>query len=155
MKKTQFKVGINAPANKVYDAMLGISKKSTYEQWTAPFNPTSTYEGSWKKGSKMLFVGVDEKGEKGGMVSEIVDNVPNRFVSIRHYGLLKGNAEITEGEEVEKWTNGFENYTFEGNNGTTAVTVDLDVTEDFLDYMNEIYPKALDKLKEICEHTKA
>ena len=35
--------------------------------------------------------------------------------------------------------------------GTTTVTVDLDTTEDFLDYMNETYPKALDKLKEICE----
>lgn len=50
-----------------------------------------------------------------------------------------------------KWANGFENYTFQENNGTTTVTVDLDTTEDFVDYMNENYPKALDKLKEICE----
>jgi hypothetical protein len=35
--------------------------------------------------------------------------------------------------------------------GTTTVTVDLDTTEDFIDYMNETYPKALDKLKELCE----
>lgn len=151
MKKLQFKVNINAPANKVYNVMLGISNKSTYEQWTALFNPTSTYEGNWDKGSKMLFIGIDEKGEKGGMVSEIFENIPNRFVSIRHYGLVKANEEITEGPEVEKWANGFENYTFEENNGTTTVTVDLDTTEDFLDYMNDAYPKALDKLKEICE----
>lgn len=151
MKKLQFKVNINAPANKVYDVMLGISNKSTYEQWTALFNPTSTYEGNWDKGSKMLFIGIDEKGEKGGMVSEIFENIPNRFVSIRHYGLVKANEEITEGPEVEKWANGFENYTFEENNGTTTVTVDLDTTKDFLDYMNDAYPKALDKLKEICE----
>jgi len=151
MKKTQFNVSINAPASKVYDVMLGINNKSTYEQWTALFNPTSTYDGSWKKGSKILFIGTDEKGEKGGMVSEIVDNIPNRFISIRHYGLLQANVEITEGPEVEKWANGFENYTFEDNNGTTTVTVDLDTTEDFLDYMNQTYPKALDKLKELCE----
>ncbi|WP_396187764.1 SRPBCC domain-containing protein [Flavobacterium sp.] len=151
MKKLQFNVKINAPVNKVYDSMLGISNKSTYEQWTALFNPTSTYEGSWIKGSKMLFVGTDEKGEKGGMVSEIFENIPNQLISIRHYGLVKVNVEITEGPEVEKWANGFENYTFIENNGTTKVTVDLDITEDFLDYMNETYPKALDKLKEICE----
>jgi len=151
MKKTQFNVSINAPASKVYDVMLGINNKSTYEQWTALFNPTSTYDGSWKKGSKILFIGTDEKGEKGGMVSEIVDNIPNRFISIRHYGLLQANVEITEGPEVEKWANGFENYTFEDNNGTTTVTVDLDTSEDFLDYMNQTYPKALDKLKELCE----
>lgn len=151
MNKIQFKVSINAPANKVYDTMLGIGNKLTYQQWTALFNPTSTYEGNWGKGSKMQFIGTDEQGEKGGMLSEIVENIPYRFVSIRHYGLLKADVEITEGAEVEKWANGFENYTFEENNGITTVTVDLDTTEDFLDYMNQTYPKALEKLKEICE----
>ena len=151
MKRLQFQVRINEPSTKVYDVMLGISNKSTYEQWTSLFNATSTYEGSWNKGSKILFVGIDENGKKGGMVSEIAENTPNRFVSIRHYGLLKDDKEITEGPEVEKWANWFENYTFEENNGTTTVTVDLDTTEDFLDYMNQTYPKALDKFKELCE----
>lgn len=151
MEKLQFKVNINAPATKVYELMLGITHKSTYEEWTALFNPTSTYEGSWDKGSKILFLGVDENGQQGGMVSKIAENIPNQFVSIQHYGLFNAGKEITEGPEVEKWANGFENYTFEENNGTTTVTVDLDTTEDFLDYMNQAYPKALNKLKELCE----
>ena len=151
MKKLQFKVTIKAPVSRIYDLMLGISNKSTYEQWTALFNPTSTYEGSWEKGTKILFIGVDENGEKGGMVSRIVDNIPNRFVSIQHYGLYKADKEITEGPDVEKWANGYENYSFEENNGSTTLTVDLDVNDDFLDYMNETYPQALDKLKELCE----
>lgn len=151
MRKLQFKINIHAPAKKVYDLMLGISNKETYEQWTALFNPTSTYTGSWEKGSKMLFIGNDEEGGQGGMLSEVAENIPNRFVSIRHYGLVKSNIEITEGAEVEKWANGFENYTFEDNNGTTSVTVDLDTIEDFSDYMNQTYPKALEKLKEISE----
>ena len=151
MKKIQFNVRIKAPVNKVYDVMLGINNKSTYEQWTSLFNPTSTYEGSWNKGDKILFIGMDEKGEKGGMVSEIAENIPNRFVSIRHYGLLKADKEITEGPEVEKWAGGFENYSFDENNGISAVSVEVDTTEDFVDYMNQTYPKALDKLKEICE----
>ena len=151
MKKLQFKVSIHAPVTRIYDSMLGIKSKSTYEQWTAMFNPTSTYEGSWDKGNKMLFIGVDDKGKKGGMVSRIAENIPNQFVSIQHYGLLKAGKEITEGPEVEKWTDGFENYTFVENNGITEVTVDLDTSEDFVDYMNQTYPKALEKLKEICE----
>jgi hypothetical protein len=151
MEKLQFNVSIKALVTMVYDIMLGIHDKSTYEQWTALFNPTSTYDGNWSKGSKMLFMGTDEKGEKGGMVSEIVENIPNRFVSIRHYGLLQSDVEITEGPEVEKWAGGLENYSFEENNGITTVTVDLDSAEDFSDYMNETYPKALDKLKELCE----
>ena len=31
------------------------------EQWTALFNPRSTYDGRWNKGSKMLFIGTDKK----------------------------------------------------------------------------------------------
>ena len=151
MEKLQFKVTIKAPAYTVYAIMLGINNKSTYEQWTALFNPTSTYEGNWEKGCKISFVGVDENGVKGGMVSRIEANIPNRFVSIQHYGLVKGDQEITEGPEVEKWANGFENYSFEENMNTTTVTVDLDTTKDFVTYMNETYPKALAKLKEICE----
>ena len=151
MKKLQFKVSINAPVTTVYDCMLGINSKSTYEQWTSLFNPTSTYEGNWGKGNKILFVGVDDKGEKGGMVSRIVENIHNSFVSIQHYGMLKAGKEITEGPDVEKWANGLENYTFKENNGGTNVTVDLDAAEEFLDYMNQTYPKALDKLKELCE----
>jgi len=151
MKKLIFNITINAPISKVYDTMLGISDKSTYEKWTALFNPTSTYEGNWNKGEKILFVGTDENGEKGGMVSEIVDNTPNQFVSIRHYGILKEGKEITTGEEVEKWAGGFENYTFSESYGITLVLVELDSVDEFGDYFGQIYPKALDKLKEICE----
>lgn len=132
--------------------MLGINNKSTYEQWTAMFNPTSTYEGNWEKGSKMLFVGTDEQDNKGGMVSEIVDNVLNQYVSIRHYGLVQANVEIISGPQVEKWANGFENYTFQENNGMTDILIELvGLTEDLKDYMNDSWPNALNKLKEICE----
>jgi hypothetical protein len=153
MTDLQFNITINAPAARVYDCMLGLRSKSTYEQWTALFNPTSTYEGSWDKGSKVLFVGTDEKGEKGGMVSRIAENIPNQFVSVQHYGMIKAGKEITEGPEVEKWANGMENYTFEESNGAVTVTVALlNIPEEFVGYMNDAYPKALEKLKEICEN---
>ncbi|MGE4347205.1 MAG: SRPBCC domain-containing protein [Flavobacteriaceae bacterium] len=151
MKKIQFKIDIYSPVAKVYKTMLGLEDKSTYEAWTAEFNPTSTYEGSWEKGSKILFIGTGEDGEKGGMIAEIAENIPNRFVSIRHYGILKGNTEITSGEEVEKWAGGEENYSFEEQNGITTITVEVDVIEDYLDYFHSTYPKALQKLKEIVE----
>ncbi len=151
MKKLQFKKDFKASAEKVYNTMLGINNIKTYEQWTSEFNPTSTYEGSWEKGAKIYFIGTDENGKRGGMVSEIADNIPFRFVSIRHYGILDGENEITEGAEVEKWAGGLENYTFEENNGVTTVTVDVDSMEDYIDFFNKTFPKALDKLKEIAE----
>ena len=54
MEKLQFKIEINATAQKVYEAMLGLKDKNTYEHWTAAFNPTSTYEGSWEKAVKFI-----------------------------------------------------------------------------------------------------
>jgi hypothetical protein len=59
--------------------------------------------------------------------------------------------EITEGPDVESWTGMLENYTFEENNEITLVSIELDTPEDFAKYMNQTYPKALNKLKEICE----
>lgn len=151
MQKLQFKQDINASAQRVYETMLGLNDKATYEYWTAAFNPTSTYEGSWAKGSKILFVGVDQNGKKGGMVSEVTENQPSHFVSIRHYGFLDGDTEVTTGEQVEKWSGGLETYRFEENNGTTILIVELDTIDDYLDYFKNTYPKALAKLKEICE----
>jgi hypothetical protein len=147
----QFKVNIQAPVGTVYEFMLGLNYKTTYEQWTSVFNPTSTYEGSWEQGSVIRFVGVDEQGEKGGMISRIVENQRNHFVAIQHYGLIKGNEEIIDGPEVAQWANGFEKYSFEEHDGTTTLTVDMDTSEAFEGYMNEQYPKALAKLKMLCE----
>ena len=151
MNKSKFKIEINSPAQKVYEMMLGLNDKSTYEYWTAAFNPTSTYEGNWDKGSKILFIGTDENGKKGGMISEIVDHRPADFISIRHYGILDGDKEITTGEKVEKWAGGHENYNFAENNDITTVIVEMDIIDEYLDYFNNTYPNALEKLKEISE----
>lgn len=151
MQRLQFTSVINAPAQKVYETMLGLKDKSAYEHWTSAFNPTSTYEGTWDKGSKILFVGVDENGKKGGMVSEIVAHEPAKFVYIRHYGFLDGDIEVTTGEQVEKWAGGHENYSYQENNGITIVTVDIDTLDEYLDYFNSTYPVALDKLKALSE----
>ncbi len=151
MKKLQFTETIQAPASTVYETMLGLTDIKTYEAWTALFNPTSSYVGKWEKGHKMLFVGVDEEGQQGGMVAVIEEAIPHQFVSIKHIGLLTDGQEITEGEEVEQWAGSLENYTFAEKDGGTLLTVDLDTVEDFAGYMNEKYPLALAKLKEICE----
>ena len=152
MKRIQFTQDINAPAEKVFRTMLGLENIKTYEHWTAAFNPTSTYEGSWDKGAKIYFVGTGEDGKRGGMVTEIADYIPNRFVSIRHYGMLEGDTEITEGAEVEQWAGGLENYAFAEKDGVTTLTIELDVTEDHIDYFNTTWPEALNKLRALAEN---
>jgi uncharacterized protein YndB with AHSA1/START domain len=143
-----FEISINAKAMDVYNKM--IDDKS-YRQWTALFNPSSFYEGTWEKGSKILFVGFGEDGEKGGMVSRIKENIPGKFISIEHLGMLKGDIEILDGPDVEIWQGALENYTFTEVNGATILSIDLDSNEEYKNYFDETWPKALKELKSICE----
>lgn len=139
------------PPNIVYDKMLGLSDIKTYKQWTAEFNPSSTYDGSWQKGSEIHFVGVDENGKRDGMVSQIVENIPNKFVSIQHIGILVDDKVITKGPEIEPWSGAFENYYFEYIGGKTLLKIEMDSNDEYKEYFVSIWPKALAKLKEICE----
>jgi hypothetical protein len=148
MERMQFKTEIQADKAKVYQMML---EKEGYRQWTSVFNPSSDYEGSWNKGDKISFIGVNKEGKKEGMVGLIKENIPQEFVSIEYIGMLDNGQEVTEGPVVEDWLGSFENYTFSGNNGQSTVTVDVDVHEQMSDYFKTTYPKALEKLKEICE----
>lgn len=149
MKKTTYQIEIAAPAAKVSEKMIA---KSSYEQWTSIFNPSSTFEGSWEKGARIHFIGISEEGKKEGMVAEIAEHIPQKFISIRHRGVLDGEKEITEGPAVEGWAGALENYSFKEENGKTTVTVEVDTNENYLTYFEETWPKALAKLKEICEN---
>jgi len=86
------------------------------------------------------------------MIAEIVEHIPNSFISIRHYGIVDGDNEITDGPKVEAWAGAFENYTFLESEGHTSLTVELDTNEEYAQYFDEAWPRALRKLKEICEH---
>ena len=151
MKRLQYNISINKPVANVYDCMLGLSDKSTYEDWTSIFSPTSTYEGNWDTGSKMLFTSLDDKGKKAGMVSRILENRQNEYVSIEHYGMLKGGEEITSGPEVDPWAGGLENYHFKEEGGMTIVSIEIDAAAEHEEYMDKLYPNSLQKLKEVCE----
>lgn len=148
LEKLHFEISIKAPAMKVHQVMLG---EKTYLEWTSVFNASSEFIGSWEKGSKVLFVGTDEKGNKGGMVSRIKENIPGKFVSIEHIGILAGDQEILEGPEVEGWAGALENYTFTERNGETLLAVDMDSNQEFKEMFSDMWPKALKKLKAIVE----
>lgn len=151
MNRLQFKIDIQAPKKIVYNKMLGLEDKSDYEAWTAAFNPTSTYDGGWNKSDKIRFIGTDENGEKGGMVAEIVENIPNEYVSIRTLCLLKGDEEIYANPEENTWEHGLEIYSFAENHGITTVTVEVDVVDEYVEYFQTTYPKALEILKKHVE----
>lgn len=143
-----FETDINANVEKVYRIMFD---EAGWREWTAEFNPDSHFKGSWEKGSRILFLGTDHDGKVGGMASKIKENIPNKYVSIEHLGMVRGDIEITSEIEVDDWSGAMENYTFSENGGKTLLSVELDANEEFLAYFTDTWPKALKKLKEICE----
>lgn len=148
MTTQQYSIDIHAPATTVYRLMLD---KSTYEQWVKPFDPTSEMEGTWEQGSTMYFTCKDKQGKRQGMFSEVTNNMPGKEVALRHKGVIADDAEVTEGPEAAPWVNTREIYRFEEQDGVTTVRVEQDVDEQYQDYFEATWPKALGLLKDICE----
>lgn len=148
MKQLHFSISINAPKEKVWEAVVG---KDTYPLWTEPFFPGSNIEGSWDKGAKIRFVALNEFGKTDGMTSEIAENKLHEYISIRHLGIIKNGVEDTTSDEVKQWTPSLENYTFRDMGGTTDFLVDLDVPEFMADTFTEMWGDALARLKEVVE----
>ncbi|MGV3529739.1 MAG: SRPBCC family protein [Flavisolibacter sp.] len=149
MAALQFSITINAPKEKVWHSMLD---KKTYPQWTEAFSPGSTYEGSWEEGSEIRFVGPGENGPMG-IVSRIKVNKPYHFISIEHLGqVLNGKVDM-ESEEAKEWAGALENYSFTEANGSTHVVVDMggNIKEEYRQMFETMWPKALQRLKEIAE----
>lgn len=148
MEKLNFSIIINAPKEKVYNTML---QDKTYRIWTEVFAPGSHYVGDWSAGSKILFLGPDKDGKLGGMVSRIKENRKNEFVSIEHLGVVADGVEDITSDAVKAWAGSLENYTFKEIDGKTEVLVELDIADEYKDIFNEMWVKALQKLKEVSE----
>ncbi len=148
MKKLNFSIVINAPKEKVWHSMLD---DKTYRIWTEAFSPGSHFKGNWEKGNKILFLGPGENGEMGGMVSRIKENKLYQFISIEHLGEVKNGIEDTTSEAIKKWAGALENYTFNEKNSTTELLIEMDSIEEYEEMFKDMWPKALQKLKEIAE----
>ena len=147
MKTLQFSIDIAAPADRVHDLMIG---DASYRQWTAAFTEGSYYEGSWREGERIRFM--SPSGE--GMVAEIAKYTPGAFISIRILGFIADGQEDTYSEAVTSWAPAYENYRFDAIPGGTRLVVDQDVFETFEQHMTDTWPKALERLKVLCESSR-
>lgn len=145
MERHQFKVTINAPRERVWEVLWG---DATYPRWTAPFSEGSRAETDWKTGSKVLFL----DGQGYGMVSMIAENIPNEVMSFRHLGTYNNGKEDMDEARKKGWTGAIEHYILQSiEGGKTLLTIDQDMEAENKAQFFEIWPKALEQLKEICE----
>jgi hypothetical protein len=149
MQKIHYSIEINAPKEKVWHAMLD---DHTYRAWTKAFSPGGYFKGDWSQGSKIIFLGPDpQTGEEGGMVSQVVENRPYEYLSLKHNGIIQNGVEDTTSDEARKWTPAFENYTFTEKDGKTEVQVDMETADELVAEFDKMWPEGLKNLKEIAE----
>lgn len=89
-------------------------------------------------------------GQVGGMTIQIAVNRHPEFLSIRHVGMIIDGKEVTDTPEIKAWAPSYENYTFV-DLGHETTELQIGVASEMATMFNEIWPKALAKLKAICE----
>ena len=144
MKKLRYTVRIGARPEAVWNAMLG---PEGYREWTSEFAEGSYYEGSFDEGETIRFLTPDGQG----VVARIATSRPPAYVSIEHLGVIKDGIEDTTSEAVRAWAPAHESYALREVDGATEVSIEMDVTAEFEEYMNKTWPKALARLKDLCE----
>jgi hypothetical protein len=85
------------------------------------------------------------------MVSRVDENIPNRYMSFKHLGEVRDGVEDTTSEKVQEWAGAIESYTLNENDGKTELVVNMDINEEFMEMFKNIWPKALNNLKELAE----
>jgi hypothetical protein len=145
--KLHFEIDIQASPEHVYER---LTDDLYYRMWAAEFYPGSYYEGSWDKNASIQFLGVGKEGKLQGIFSRIEENIRNRFISIEHLGVIVDGEKVSN-PDASSWMGAHENYTMEKAGDFTRLSIDIDNIEEMGEYMQETWPKALNRLKEICE----
>ena len=144
MKKLTFEIEINAPADKVWNAMW---EEENYKKWTAAFCEGSYAKSTWKQGERIHFL--DPNGN--GMYSEISTLIPNEKMYFTHIGNIKDFEEQPIDEATKAWSGAQENYVVISNGTTTRIEVTLDIVDDHANHFIESFPKGLAIIKKISE----
>jgi len=139
MKNLKFRININAPKEKVWDALWN---EESYRKWTAVFSEGSYAESDWNEGSKIKFL----NGNGEGMYAVIAKKDPYKQMTFKHLG------EITNGVEKEsEWSGAMENYVLTEKDGVTELNADMDASEEYQQFFEDTFPKALEVIKQTAE----
>lgn len=144
IKKIVFEQEIKASAETVWNKMWD---KKSYTDWTTPFCAGTYFTGEIELGSRIHFIAPSFDG----MYSDVFYLIPNKLIIFKHIGNLKDLKELPIDAEVERWTGSFETYKLNEVGGVTTVTAEIDCVPEYINYMEEKFPLALQELKKISE----
>ncbi|MEC4004721.1 SRPBCC family protein [Flavobacterium sp. SUN052] len=144
IQKLVFNLEINASAETIWNKLWN---KESYTQWVMPFCEGTYFTGEIELGNRIHFIAPSFHG----MYSDVFYLIPNELVIFKHIGNLKDLKEQPIDAETEKWTGCFEIYKLKEVEGKTTVTAEIDCMPEYINYMNEKFPLALQELKKISE----
>ena len=145
MKTFQSKIDIGVNAKKVWDTMI---HPDSYKEWVNVAWPGSYYEGNWGPGQNVKFISPG----RGGTLVQIVEYRPYEYILAEHVAVINADGtEDRDSESAKNWIGATESYTFHQVNGKTELETEMNTNPEWGQMFADSMPKALAKLKEICE----
>lgn len=140
LKTISFSIAIDSDRAGIWDVLWNLE---TYEKWTSVFCEGNYYTGELKQGNTIQFL----RKSGGGMSSYIENVVKNEQIVFVH------QKEIKNGVETEfAWQGAREIYYLKKeSDSSTELQVIVDVTADMEEYFNDVFPKALNFIKQTAE----
>lgn len=146
MQKLNFSTSINAPKEKVWKVLWD---DATYRKWTSAFCEGSyAVTDNWKEDTEVKFLDPNNSG----MISRVVANKPNEYMSFEHLGEIKDGAEDRDSEKIKAWAGAKENYTLKETAGVTTLDMEMDIADEYKDMFTKMWPRALDNIKALAEN---
>ncbi len=85
------------------------------------------------------------------MYSIIEKCIPNELMSFKHIGEIKSGIEQPLDEKTKLWDSALETYILIQNDKNTKLIISLNMFEEYTDYFNDTFPKAISENKRIAE----
>jgi uncharacterized protein YndB with AHSA1/START domain len=145
-RKIKKSIELNATPQKVWAV---LTEDANTRKWYSAFNEGSRAITTWEKGSKAVFT--DEEG-KGGIVGFIAENEPGKLLVIEYTANLVNGVEDYDSDTAKKFIGAREMYTLTEAGGKTRLDIELDMDNDFFDFMDGAWDKALEIFKALAEN---
>lgn len=143
-EKIKKSISISAPAEKVWEV---LTDDQYTRMWYAEFSEGTYAETDWKEGSKAVFK--DTKGN--GLVGKIVLNRPPEALSVEYEGIVNAHVEDYKSSEAQQIRGGHENYFLTESDGITMLSIESDMSPEYIEPMSLMWDKALLKIKDLSE----
>ncbi len=144
MKTIKKAIGIHAPKEKVWNVLL---QDQFTRIWYAEFSEGSRAETDWSLGSKAIFT----DGGKNGLVGKVIENQPQKVISVEYQGVLVDGTERYDTAEAQQMMGCRETYRIAEQDGVTQVSIESDMADEYFDSMAQAWDRALQKVKTLSE----